>query len=373
MNTFRMVPQIAEYQEFADFAKDAALGAEDLIFTSEHFYESDLKALKLECQYLFRSRYGGGEPTDVMVNAILADLEKLTFDRIIAVGGGAIIDMAKILAVAEKGERVDALYERMADLKQLHPLIAVPTTCGTGSEVTNISIVNRTSKGIKQGIVSPAMYPEQAVLIPDLLGSLPYKAFATSSIDAMVHSIESYLSPRATVFSKLFSEQALDFILPCWKKAAACGELEGWKHYATEFLRASTYAGIAFGNAGCAAVHALSYPLGGEYHVPHGEANQIMFAPVLKKYAEKNPGGRLGDLSVMLAKILNCPADTALNELYELMDRILVRKPMQAYGVKKEELVPFADNVIATQQRLLGNNYVELSRADIIDIYEHAF
>lgn len=373
MNTFRIVPEIAEYRVFADFAADEALGEADLIFTSEHFYESDLKGLDLKCQFLFRNRYGHSEPTDTMVNAILADLEKKTCDRIIAVGGGAIIDMAKILAVAKKGERVDELYERMGNLTQVRPLIVVPTTCGTGSEVTSISIINRTSKGIKQGIVAPALYPEKAVLISGLLGSLPYKAFATSSIDAMVHSVESYLSPKATVFSRLFSEQALELILSCWKKATVDGETDGWKHYAAEFLRASTYAGIAFGNAGCAAVHALSYPLGGEYHVPHGEANQVMFASVLKKYAEKNPGGRLGELSVLLAKILNCPADTALEQLYALMDRILERQPMHTYGVKEEELVPFADNVIATQQRLLGNNYVQLSRDDIIEIYKSAF
>ena len=373
MNTFHIVPEIAEYQTFADFAKDMKLDASDLIFTSEHFYETDLKKEGLESQYLFRNHYGSGEPTDTMVNAILEDLEKKSYGRIIAVGGGAILDMAKVLAVAEKGERVDDLYERTGSLKQLHPLIAVPTTCGTGSEVTNISIINRTSRGTKQGIVSPAMYPEKAVLIPGLLESLPYKAFATSSIDAMVHATESYLSPKATAFSKLFSEQALALILPCWQKAAAKGSPAEWKPYGAELLRASTYAGIAFGNAGCAAVHALSYPLGGEYHVPHGEANQVMFAPVLKKYAEKNPEGRLGELSDFLASILQCSSEEALTELYALMDKILVRQPMRQYGVRKEELETFTDSVLVSQQRLLGNNYVELSREDILDIYMQAF
>ena len=327
----------------------------------------------MKCQTLFRNRYGSGEPTDQMVDAILDDLSGYTFDRIIAVGGGAILDMAKILAVAEKGEHADDLYERMGDLKQLHPLYAVPTTCGTGSEVTNISIVNRISKGIKQGIVSPAMFPEQAVLIPGLLKSLPYHSFATSSIDAMVHATESYLSPKATSLSTTFSEQALELILSYWKKAADSGEKEGWKTYAAEFLRASNYAGIAFGNAGCAAVHALSYPLGGEYHVPHGESNQVMFAPVMKKYAEKKPVGRLNQLEELLGNILSCPAEQGLEELYALMDRILVRKPMHAYGVRKEELAPFAANVVETQQRLLGNNYVELSEDEIREIYESAY
>ena len=101
-----------------------------------------------------------------------------------------------------------------------------------------------------------------------MLSSLPYGVFATSSIDAMIHAVESYLSPNACALSELFSERALSLILKGWKDAVASGSKDGWKAYAAEFLRASNYAGIAFGHAGCAAVHALSYPLGGVHHIP---------------------------------------------------------------------------------------------------------
>lgn len=373
MGMFQIVPGIAEYREFADFAKDAGLNASDLIFTSEHFYKSDLAALHLECQTLFRNRYAPGEPTDVMVDAILADLRNRSYKRIIAVGGGTIIDIAKVLAVAEPGDTTDDLYDRMAELKQVHPLFIVPTTCGTGSEVTGISIINRTSKGTKQGIVCSAMFAQQAVLIPGLLKSLPYSAFATSSIDAMIHAVESFLSPKATPWSELFSEQALRLILPCWKKAAESESSDSWKAYAAEFLLGSNYAGIAFGNAGCGAVHALSYPLGGAYHVSHGEANQVMFAPVMKKYAAKKPVGKINRLEALLSSLLECPAENALEALYNLMDRILPRKPMGFYGVKEAELPAFADNVVQSQQRLLGNNYAELTRDEILAVYESAF
>ena len=100
----------------------------------------------------------------------------------------------------------------------------VPTTCGTGSEVTNISIINRTRKGTKMGLVSSSMFADEAALIPGMLETLPYGVFATSSIDAMVHAVESFLSPNACAFSRLFSEKALELILRGWKTAVAKGE-----------------------------------------------------------------------------------------------------------------------------------------------------
>ncbi|NBI84128.1 iron-containing alcohol dehydrogenase [Clostridiaceae bacterium] len=373
MKAFQLIPSVVEYKTFLDFAEEAALGQNDLILTNEYIYQPTISVLNLGCQTLFQEKYGAGEPTDVMVDAILAELSGKDYERIIAVGGGTIIDIAKVLAVAESSDRVDDLYDRMSALHQVHPLLIVPTTCGTGSEVTNISIINRTTKGVKQGIVSPSMFAKQAVLIPGMLASLPYGVYATSSIDAMIHAVESYLSPNACPLSELFSEKALELILPCWRAAADSGEKDGWKHYAAEFLRASNYAGIAFGHAGCAAVHALSYPLGGGHHVPHGEANQCMFAPVMCKYVEKQPVGKLNRFEELLAKLLGCEKKIAICELYLLMDRVLERKPMQAYGVTKDELPKYADTVVETQQRLLGNNYVPLTRDEILAIYESAF
>ena len=111
--------------------------------------------------------------------------------------------------------------------------------------MTNISIINRTTKGVKVGLVSPTMFADEAVLIPAMLNSLPYPVFATSSIDAMVHAVESYLSPNACALSELFSEKALHLILSCWKDAVQKGGKDAWKEHALEFLRASNYAGIA--------------------------------------------------------------------------------------------------------------------------------
>lgn len=374
MKAFQLVAAVAEYAQFADYAKEAKLDANDLILTNEYIYEPAISKLNLGCQTLFQEKYGMGEPTDVMVDAILDELRDKKFNRIIAVGGGTIIDIAKVLAVANAEDKVDDLYDAMPDgLKKVHPLVIVPTTCGTGSEVTNISIINRTTKGVKQGIVSPAMFADEAALIPGMLASLPYGVFATSSIDAMIHAVESYLSPNACALSELFSERALSLILRGWKAAVAEGSKDAWKKNAAEFLRASNFAGIAFGHAGCAAVHALSYPLGGVHHIPHGQANQLMFADVMRKYQEKKPIGKLNQLEEILSAELDCKPVFALETLYKLMDDVLKKTPLHENGVTADELPVYAKNVLETQQRLLGNNYVELSEEDILDIYRNAF
>lgn len=374
MKPFRIVPSITEYADFAAYAEEAALDDEDLILTNEYIYRPVIENLGLGCQTLFQEKFGVGEPTDEMVNAILDALREMKYARIIAIGGGTIIDIAKVLAAASTQDNVDDLYDRMASgLTKAHPLIIVPTTCGTGSEVTNISIVNRISRGVKQGIVSEAMYADEAVLIPGMLMSLPYVVFATSSIDAMIHAVESYLSPNACALSEMFSIEALRLIIRGWTKAVEDGKKDAWKSSAAGFLRASNYAGIAFGYAGCAAVHAMAYPLGSVHHIPHGQANQLMFASVMKKYAEKRSDGKLADLSAILGEELHVEAEDGLPMLYKLTDDILKKRPLREYGVTKEELPVFAKNVVETQQRLLSNNFVPLTRKEILEIYMNTF
>ena len=152
MKAFQLIPSIAEYADFAALASEMHLGARDLILTNEYIYNPTIADLDLGCHTCFQEKYGAGEPTDVMVDAILDDLRGKDYDRIVAVGGGTVIDIAKVLTVARPEDRVDDLYDRMASLQKEHKLIIVPTTCGTGSEVTNISIINRTTRGVKVGL-----------------------------------------------------------------------------------------------------------------------------------------------------------------------------------------------------------------------------
>ncbi|MDO4467274.1 MAG: iron-containing alcohol dehydrogenase [Bacillota bacterium] len=368
MKPFSIQTEIVEYDTFAQFAQE--LGPKDLLFCGKHTYTDFVEPLHLDIQTMFRETYSKGEPIDGDVDAILAALKEVEYERLIAIGGGSVIDIAKMIAVAGKEDTVDTLFDQKDSLKKKHPLIIVPTTCGTGSEVTNISVINRVSKGVKMGLASPAMLPDQAILITDLLESLPYSVFATSSIDAMVHSVESFLSPNGCTLSRIFSQKALETIVSCWKKSVEKGD---WKSYAAEFLKASNWAGIAFGYAGCAAVHACAYPLGSVYHLSHGQSNQIMFQPVMKKYKKVQPQGRINDLEDLLSKVFDCCSEQALEELYMLMDQILKSEPLHSFGVKESDLETFAHDVLKSQQRLLNNNYVPLSQEDVLEIYKSAY
>ena len=233
----------------------------------------------------FAEEYGEGEPSEESITKIFAALDPRDYDRIIAVGGGAVIDVAKVLSLKRLGT-VHDLYYRKLDIIPEKELIAIPTTCGTGSEVTNISIaiVKEENGGTtKLGLVDDLIIPKKICLIPELLKSLPYKPFASSAIDALIHAVESYLSPsRATMTSELFGVKAMELILEGFRKIRDEGKDSRFE-YGEEYLTAATYAGLAFLQAGCATVHAMPFPLGGTYHVPHGEANYLLFGKVLEK------------------------------------------------------------------------------------------
>lgn len=373
MKGFSIKTEIEEYDTFAEFANVAGLSAEDLVLCGEHTYDRYIAPLGTGVQTLFREKYGTGEPTDAAVDAIIDALRAKKFNRIIAVGGGTVIDIAKAVAVAGPEDKVDDLYDNVASLKKYYPLIIVPTTCGTGSEVTNISVINRVSKGVKMGLAADAMYADKVIMITNMLESMPYKVFATSSIDAMVHSVESFLSPNGCSISRIFSTEALKTIITCWSKAVAAGGGDAWKTYAADFLKASNWAGLGFGYAGCAAVHACAYPLGSVYHIPHGQSNQLMFASVMKKYKELKPVGRINDLEKVIGDTLQVKPEEALEALYSLMDKVLKCEPLKNFGVKESELPVFAHDVIGTQQRLLKNNYLPLTEEQVLDIYKAAF
>lgn len=361
-------PELHYFDTCREFAEQFRISADDIILTNKYIYEPFFGSMNLPASVVYQEAFGAGEPSDVMVNAILESIEGKSCRRVIAVGGGTIIDIAKVLAVAPEGARVDDLYRDMASLSARRELIILPTTCGTGSEVTNISILNRTTLGTKMGLVSPAMFASKAVLVPELLSSLPYGVFATSSIDALVHAVESALSPRATPYTHIFSVKAMEMILRGYQVIRRDGP-QARESLMKDFLIASNFAGLAFGTAGCAAVHALSYPLGGTYHVPHGESNYSVFVAVLKAYRAVRNDGRLAELEAFLASLLDCGKDEAFDRLGDLLSAILPLKRLREYGMTEKDVPAFAASVLATQQRLLRNNYVPLSEEQIAAVY----
>ncbi len=355
----------------AEFAQEFQLGPNDLVLTNEYIYNPCFGKLGLPVKTIFQEKYGAGEPTDVMVDAIIADAAKTGCNRIVAIGGGTVIDIAKVLAVSDGGP-VDTLYDNVASLTKKYELIIIPTTCGTGSEVTNISIVNRTRIGTKMGLASGAMFADHAVLIPELLESLPFPVFATSSIDALVHAVESSLSPKATPYTKLFGYRAIEMIIKGYQTIVKEGK-EAVKGLMEDFLIASNYAGISFGTAGCAAVHAMSYPLGGTYHVPHGESNYAMFTGVLKNYMEIKQDGEIALMNAYLADLLGCETTQVYDKLEELLNQILPKKPLREYGVTEADLPVFTDAVMTKQGRLMANNFVPLDEQRVLKIYKELY
>lgn len=371
MKQFSVKPIIKEFEQVAEFCENYKIGEGDLLFASDSTYEKFFAGRVDGAVVVNYRKYGSGEPTDVMVEGIYADIKNTAYNRVIAVGGGTILDVAKLFALKNISPVVD-LYDNKLEIIKNKQLILVPTTCGTGSEVTNISILELTTKNTKMGLAVEALYADDAVLIPELLSELPFKFFATSSIDALIHSIESFTSPKANDFTKIFSLKAMQMILEAYKVIAKEGE-EARKPLMGDLLKASTYAGIAFGNAGCAAVHAMSYPLGAAYHVPHGEANYAMFTGVYKTYQKMNPTGSITILNNYLATILDCKTKDVYDEIETLLNHILPKKALHEYGVTKEDLATFTNTVMTKQGRLMANNYVAFNQATVMAIYKELY
>lgn len=370
MKQFMLKPVIHQYEKASDFARDFALGKGDLVITNEFIYQPYFGGLKLSCDVLFQEKYGTGEPSDDMAEAMYRDV-KGSYRRIVAIGGGTVIDISKLFAL-QKVSPVEKLYDGELEIKKDKELILVPTTCGTGSEVTNISILALSKKGTKKGLAADALYADSAVLIPELLTGLPFKFFAASSIDALIHAVESSLSPKGNEMTRMFGYQAVNMILSGFQKIADEGEAARMPLLGS-FLTAATYAGIAFGNAGCAAVHALSYPLGAKYHVPHGEANYLMFTGVMKNYMELKHDGEIERLNHYIASILGCDAADVYEKLEELLNHLIYKKNLRRYGVTREDLEEFTDSVSANQGRLLANNFVPFDRERILKIYRELY
>lgn len=366
MTQFIIHPRIYQMASCEEFAAQVQLGAEDLILTNAYIYEPAFGSMHLPCHVIYLENYGSGEPSDEMVEAIYQDLPA-SFRRVVAIGGGGVLDVAKILSLKHISPVLD-LFDGKTEVIRNKELILVPTTCGTGSEVTNISILALNSRGTKKGLATEALFADSAVLIPALLMGLPFRFFATSAIDALVHAVESSLSPKASAASKLFSYQAIDMILRGFLEIRNQGE-EARFPILEQFLLASNYAGIAFGNAGCAAVHALSYPLGAVYHVPHGEANYAMFTGVMNKYLSIRSDGEIAHLNDFIANILQCDVSCVYEELENLLNVLIPKKPLFEYGMTEEDLQIFTNSVRENQQRLMANNFVPLSDEDVYMIY----
>lgn len=363
-------PKIFKYETCKEFAEAFEIGQGDLVITNEYIYQPAFGQLDLKCDVIFQEAYGAGEPSDDMAEAIYRDIPGSP-KRVIAIGGGTVIDISKLFALKYVSPILD-LYDGKLPIEKDKELVLVPTTCGTGSEVTNIAILALNSRGTKKGLAVDEMYADAAVLIPELLKGLPFRFFATSSIDALIHAVESSLSPKGNTYTRMFGYKAIEMILKGYLQIRDHGE-EARMPLLEDFLMASNYAGIAFGNAGCAAVHALSYPLGATYHVAHGEANYAMFTGVMKNYMEIRTDGEIAKLNAFIADILGCDVGEVYEELENLLNVLIQKKPLHEYGVTEQDLLDFTDSVLENQGRLMANNFVPLDKERVYKIYKELY
>lgn len=371
MRLFRLMPEILNYQEPADFVAELSPCESDFVFISKSTYTQYFSGLFGDATVAFKSDYAKGEPTDSDLNHLIHDFMQKPYKRIIAIGGGSVIDMAKSLTVTDGSDAVK-LFQKETEIVKRRELIAVPTTCGAGSEVTNISILSIAAMESKFGLVVDEIFPDKAVLIGKLIQNLPDHFFITSAIDGLIHSIESYLSAKSNVYTELYSEKAILDYIRGFRRIASEG-IGVKAAISNDFLIASNMAGIAFSNTGTGAVHAISYPLSGKYHVTHGEANALFLSAVLHLYEEKDNGTKLTLLKNILAQALDCDADASLSALKDLLEKIIALPALHTYGMQESEISLFANSVVENQQRLLSNSYIHVETEDIEKIYQQLF
>jgi alcohol dehydrogenase class IV len=313
------------------------------------------------------------DPPEATVEAAAAAGREAGVDGVIAVGGGSSMDVAKVVAVLLGGSQPLAALYGVDQVQGVRlPMILVPTTAGTGSEVTPVAVIT-TGATTKAGVSSAVLLPDIAVLDADLTLGLPPGVTAMTGIDAMVHAIEAYTSKlKKNPLSDNLAREALRLLGANIRTAVHQGRDRGAR---ANMLLGACLAGQAFANAPVAAVHALAYPLGGHYHIPHGLSNSLVLpsvlafnmpvaAPLYAELAEIVVPGVSGSVEARAAALV----DT----LRALINNVQLPATLQAARVPAKDLPMLAEDAML-QQRLLVNNPREVGLADALDIYRAAY
>ena len=295
---------------------------------------------------------------------------------VIGFGGGSSLDVAKVVALLlGSGEEIDKAWGVGNAKGPRLPLILVPTTAGTGSEVTPVSIITVGGEE-KRGVSSPILLPDVALLDPDLTLGLPAPITAATGIDAMVHAIEAYASRNANnnPLSKMLARQALQLLGANIEAAVFDGanrEARG------AMLLGSMLAGQAFANSPVAAVHALAYPIGGIFHIPHGLSNALVLPHVLRFNAPQAAGlyaeiaaDVFPDLATEEGTQGRCAA--FIDRLADLSQRLGLQTRLRDVGIGETDLSRMASEAMK-QGRLLVNNPRDVSEVDALAIYRAAW
>ena len=295
-------------------------------------------------------------------------------DGLIGVGGGSAIDIAKgVAAFASHEGPLAELFGVDLVKRKGPPLIAIPTTAGTGSEVTNVAIFSDKQAQIKKGIVSDYLLPDVALVSPLMTLTCPRSVTAASGVDALVHAVEAYLSVNASPITDAIALGAIKLIVKALPKAYANpSSLQAREDMAT----ASLMAGMAFGNAGVGAVHALAYPLGGRFNIAHGVSNALLL-PYVMEWNKLACVERMRDIAdAMGARVSHLSdrdaADLAVKAMADLCAAVEIPSGLRSFNVP-EDAIPAMAEEASKIERLMRNNPRKLNAADIEKIYRAAY
>ncbi|MCY3815870.1 MAG: iron-containing alcohol dehydrogenase [Gammaproteobacteria bacterium] len=309
-------------------------------------------------------------PEDIVLNALdLARNQKT--GTVVGLGGGSSMDVAKLIAaLCYSSQALSDAYGIGNLTGDRLPLVQIPTTAGTGSEVTPISIIT-TGATTKAAVVAPQLLPDVALLDPELTVGLPPHVTAATGIDAMVHAIESFTSAiHKNPYSDMLATQALTLMSANIETAVHDG---GDLAARTAMLFGSLLAGQAFANSPVAAVHALAYPLGGHFHIPHGLSNSLVLPHVLR-FNYETAEDLYGTLSrIVMQGAGEGRASESLPDYFEaLVDRLKMPSKLRELNVPEDSLPMLASEAML-QQRLLVNNPRKVNEQDALRIYEAAY
>lgn len=314
----------------------------------------------------------GNPSTDTVVKAT-EGFKKSKADFIVAFGGGSPLDVAKAVAVLATygGNIVD--YEGAGKVMgPVVPMIAIPTTAGTGSEVTAFSVITDHSRNYKLTVVSNYLLPAYVILDPDLIATVPANTAAACGIDAMVHALEAYISKAASPFSDIFAREALRLIggsirdyVADRSNPAACESM----------MVGSLFAGIAFSHARLGNVHAMSHPVSAYFDVPHGVANAILLPTVLdfnKDAADPEKYRYIyGCISKDMGADINFTPDMLATEIRMLNYELGILPTLSDIGVTSDKFEQMADDAMKSGNIQCNPQFT--MKNDILKLYEQAF
>lgn len=315
------------------------------------------------------------EPPLAVGQALVDFLRDHQADIVIGLGGGSAMDLAKLAAVLATQEGDVKDYLNLTGTRKIAhrglPKIMIPTTSGTGSEVTNISVLSL--ENTKDVIVDDALLADVAIVDPELTVSVPAHITAATGIDALTHAVEAYVSINATPITDALALQAIKLISHSIETAVKNGNDQQAR---SDMSFGSYLAGIAFFNAGVAGVHALAYPLGGQFHIAHGDSNAVLL-PYVMGYIRSHCQTRLKNIYTIMGYHTHQLSEEeasiqCIHALTEIVKNVGIPNTLQAFGIQSIHLDSLTHDA-CQQTRLLARSPRELKKADIANIYQAAY